>query len=209
MQRRNVNALSSTDAPGQVGSGSSPHHATPRLGRASSRDYTTAPKRSESCSTGMLLIIACLMTVATFLFPTDELQSVEQQALLKEQELEKEVFEWWKHHGEARRPASTGVARTSAEATSAMMRQGSQWVDGEKKLKQKLKVLADKQAAGLELGVPVLTRYLGEDVPAWAGEGVDEVEWHKTVKTKYDEMRQKEKNWKKMMQVLMDRETRG
>jgi hypothetical protein len=33
------------------------------------------------------------------------------------------------------------------------------WVAGEKKLKQKLKLLADRQAQGLDLGVPVLTRW--------------------------------------------------
>jgi predicted RNase H-like nuclease (RuvC/YqgF family) len=78
-----------------------------------------------------------------------------------------------------------------------------------RKAQAKLKVLATRQEQGKDMGVPVLTRYLGEEIPAWAGEGVNVDEWNKKVAAKYDEMRQEEEEWKKRMQVIIDREKRG
>jgi hypothetical protein len=97
---------------------------------------------------------------------------------------------------------------TSAEATARMLAQSSTWVDGEKKLKAKLKVLAERQQDGKDLGVPVLTRYLGEDIPAWVGEGVNEVEWRQQVEAKYAEMRVEEEQWKTRMQAIIDQRER-
>jgi hypothetical protein len=226
MLRRNVNMASgpdSGDLPAAIGSTgtSAPNKilgaSSPRLGRTSSRD--SLPQRNvEFCSTRVLLVVAALVTAATYMFPAD-VRSVEHQAYQAEQELEREMFDWWQK-GEHKPPVPMKAdamemdtdsipLRSKETATEAMLQQDSKWVDGEKKLKQKLKVLAARQAEGKDLGVPVLTRYLGEEMPAWAGEGVNVDEWQKKVAAKYDEMRVEEEEWKKEMQVIIDREKRG
>lgn len=96
--------------------------------------------------------------------------------------------------------------RKSKEASEAMARQSSKWVDGEKKLKQKLKVLYERQKKGLDLGVPILTRYLGEDIPAWVGAGVDEKEWRAKVDAKYAEMKEEETKWREEMKKIIENE---
>jgi hypothetical protein len=219
MLRRNVNALPSPDS-GNLSSGSGGPKigsggASPRLGRQSSRVDSlprTARNVSEFLSTRVLLVVALLVTAATYMFPAD-VQNVEHQAYQVEQELEKEMVDWWQQQGGRPPPipmeTDPNHARSKAVATEAMLQQGSKWVDGEKKLKQKLKILAARQAQGQDLGVPVLTRYLGEDIPAWPDKGVDVEEWQKKVTAKYDEMRQEEEDWKKMMQAIMDTEKRG
>ena len=72
---------------------------------------------------------------------------------------------------------------------------GTTWVEGEKRLKQALKELADRQARGLDIGVPVLTRYLGPDVPAWPNEQMPKDQWQQKVDEKYEAMRQEENEW--------------
>ena len=97
--------------------------------------------------------------------------------------------------------------RASSDAATARMEaQSSRWVDGEKALKKKLMVLYDIQAKGDHLGVPVLTRYLGEDIPAFVGtpdSTMKEEEWKKLVDAKYEEMRLEELEWQKKMSLLM------
>jgi hypothetical protein len=90
------------------------------------------------------------------------------------------------------------------EATRRMYAQESKWVDGEKALKKQLRKLADLQAQGKELGVPALTRYLGEDFPAWAGTGVDRAEWESRRDKKYAEMREAEGEWNRKIRELID-----
>jgi hypothetical protein len=86
-----------------------------------------------------------------------------------------------------------------------MLAQSSQWVDGEKALKKQLTVLVERQQKEQkDLGVPVLTRYLGEDFPAWVGKDMDEAAWRKQVQDKYAEMRQEEEEWKKRMQAIIE-----
>mmetsp|Transcript_48581 Transcript_48581/g.72081 ORF Transcript_48581/g.72081 Transcript_48581/m.72081 type:complete len:600 (+) Transcript_48581:72-1871(+) len=57
--------------------------------------------------------------------------------------------------------------QSSMEATAAMKGMPSSEVDGEKKLKVELKKLSALQADGKCLGVKVLTRWEGDDVPVW------------------------------------------
>jgi hypothetical protein len=220
MQRRNVNVASGPDldnlsaTSGSTGGPNKLAGASPR--RQSSRDSSLPPARTlrnmEFCSTRVLLVVAVLVTAATYMFPAD-VQSAEHQAheaYKVEQELEREMFDWWQKGGH--KPPlliDTDHEDSKETATQAMLKQDSKWVDGEKKLKQKLKELATRQEQGKDLGVPVLTRYLGEEIPAWAGEGVNVDEWNKKVAAKYDEMRQEEEEWKKMMQGIIGREKRG
>eukprot|EP00957_Ditylum_brightwellii_P118700 9053671-Ditylum_brightwellii.AAC.1 len=57
-----------------------------------------------------------------------------------------------------------------------MKHQPSSWVDGERKPKKELLELMERQKQGLDKGVPILTRYLGDDVKVWAKEE-EEGEW--------------------------------
>jgi len=56
---------------------------------------------------------------------------------------------------------------TSIDATKAMLEQPSSFVDGEKMLKKRLKVLQERQQNGVDVGVKHLTRWQGKDVPVW------------------------------------------
>ena len=95
--------------------------------------------------------------------------------------------------------------QTSQDATARMMAQSSKWMDGEKALRKKLQVLMDQQQHHNEnLGVPILTRYLGEDFPAFVTKDMNEQEWKQKVDEKYKQMRKEEEEWQIQMQQLMD-----
>jgi hypothetical protein len=100
--------------------------------------------------------------------------------------------------------------QASYAATARMEAQSGRWVDGEKKLKQKLQVLYDRQhQQGLDLGVPVLTRWLGDDIPAYVTPemNIDVMEWKRQISEKYAEMRKEEEEWQaKMNKVIEQRE---
>ena len=99
----------------------------------------------------------------------------------------------------------TDGKQRSLDATEAMMRQPSSWVDGEKKLKLKLKELVEIQKAGKELGVPVLTRWLGNDFPAWVSEGMDKDAWEDKRKEKYAAMAKEEVLWRTKTQQYLEK----
>jgi len=86
------------------------------------------------------------------------------------------------------------------EASEAMKRQPSNWVDGEKRLKEQLKKLVELQKQGKDLGVPVLTRYLGDDIKAWVSEGDDKKAWEKKRDERYIKMRAQEEQWRMQVQ---------
>jgi hypothetical protein len=100
--------------------------------------------------------------------------------------------------------------QASYAATARMEAQSSRWVDGEKKLKQKLQVLYDRQQQqGQDLGVPVLTRWLGDDIPAYItpNMNIDVEQWKLQVAEKYTEMRKEEEEWQaKMNKIIEQRE---
>ena len=67
--------------------------------------------------------------------------------------------------------------------------------------------LYEKQQQGELLGVPVLTRWLGDDFPAWVTPDMDEQKWRNDVAAKYKEMREEEEQWKvKMEKIIQQRE---
>ena len=155
----------------------------------------------------LLMVFAVgLFVVSWILFPA-EVMEVEHQAVLEGQKManaakraERRVEDWWEQMEEQFKDHED-------PASARMAAQSSKWVDGEKKLKKKLQVLYEKQLKGEMLGVPVLTRWLGEDVPAYLEPGMDEEEWKRTVDRKYAEMAEEEEQWKKDMQkIVEDRE---
>jgi hypothetical protein len=200
---------------------SPPSDTPPRVGRSKSDAHLRSSHGGDGgiCSSKVLFIIAVIITIATYRFP--EVKEIEMEAIHAEQQLEKEMVDWWQGQGQRQPPNAdhpdhsedgkhfNANEETSEEATRRMMAQESKWVDGEKKLKAKLKKLAELQSQGKDLGAPVLTRYLGEDIPAWAGEGVDEAEWNKKVKAEYDRMREEEEEWRRKVWATLQNKKHG
>lgn len=143
----------------------------------------------QGLSTGALFLIAVMLTLATFMFPDNEMTTIEQKAEHIAQKAESDILNW--------------VHSGSNGASSKMLKQDSKWVDGEKKLKLKLKELAKRQAQGLDIGVPVLTRYLGEDIPAWPDGTISKEDWEAKVKAKYAEMRKEEDEWRAKVGAIL------
>lgn len=168
---------------------------------------TTSDKDHSKSSPVKLLVIITVVIVGSFfmlaVISPSSAQKVETEAFKIEQAVEEELLKLgggthdvpplFQHEDEPR----------DTLATEEMLRQSSSWVDGEKKLKKQLKLLAERQNQGKDLGVPVLTRYLGEDIPAWAGEGVNVEEWQKKVDAKYAEMAEDELKWRAEVAQLM------
>lgn len=196
MIRRNVNTGS---APARTSSSSSANSL-----KGAVRPRRTGPGNGLLNNIWFLVGVAVFITVLTFVFP-DETHRVEQEAVRDITMVEQEFSDYW--YGKP--PVAGGSATESKEAAmKRMMQQDSKWVDGERKLKEKLKVLAERQRQGKDIGVPVLTRYLGEDIPAWP-EGMSKEEWQKKVDAKYAEMRKEEEEWKAQVAALLRDQTHG
>jgi hypothetical protein len=172
--------------------------------------------RSKSKLNPAILIIALAATVVAlswYLFPSETYnveQKLEREAEYVTHQMaqaEHEV-EGWFHQQQQVPPAHTGDRSASDAATARMMAQSSKWVDGEKAVKRQLKKLLEQQEKGENLGVPVLTRYLGEDFPAWVTKDMDEEEWKRKVAEKYKEMGEEEEEWRKEMQKIIDQRER-
>jgi hypothetical protein len=210
MQRRNVSAdkdgSQMTTSKGSVlpSSSATPprNRAAPATTSATAGGVRPPGKLLNNC---VLLVIALVLTIATYLIPegsesaSAKLITAENRVIEAEERLLQSVVDaegavqhWLYDSGKPN------------AATQRMLQQGSKWVDGEKKLKTKLKELAALQAQGKELGVPVATRWLGDDIPAWAGAGVDVADWQKRVDARYAEMRSEEERWIEMVSATLD-----
>jgi hypothetical protein len=186
------------------------------------------------CNAWFLLACAALITIATYTIPmaSDIEKKMVHEVYQAEQRLENNIGQAFQQnaqqpqqvppisHAQHEQQHDSGVSvhdgdaarAQSAQRTAAMEQQdlhplafSTKWVDGEKKLKQKLLVLAQRQAEGKDLGVPVLTRYLGEDIPAWISGTEEEVaEWKAKVAARYAEMDVEEQQWKIQMKHLIE-----
>jgi len=180
-------------------------------------------KRKFNPIIAIIGVAILISTISWRLFP-DELRKAENEAQAVGQRFAERAIEaehslqgWMNYDGNNNNNNNnknpTGAAsmtdRAASDAASqAMLLQSSKWVDGEKKLKKKLTELYEKQQKGELLGVPVLTRWLGDDFPAWVTPDMDEQKWREDVATKYKEMRDAEEEWKKEMQKLIEQRER-
>lgn len=123
--------------------------------------------------------------------------------LQKQKELQKE---------EKDEPKSNSLETKKESPKETSKTKSTRWVEGEKALKKNLKVLFDRQAKGQFLAAPVLTRYLGEEIPAYVGtpdSKMQEDEWKKLVEAKYQEMREEEEEWQKKMALFVEQQPRN
>ena len=180
-------------------------------GRTSAKQQRKQRGGSSSLAPVWFLIcfaFALLAGSSWWLFP-QQVQTYEQEAqqemkyvAQKMVDVEHRVEDWLEANQGMANRAYAGQ-RTTEEANARMAAQSSSWVDGEKKLKKKLKELQALQKEGKMLGVPVLTRWLGDDFPAWVEPGKSEDEWRAKVDAKYAEMRKEEEQWQKKMKAYI------
>lgn len=201
-------------APSQPTSVSSSRAAKSRL---TARTSARRSGRPSSPWIWVLFALAALITIATYMFP-EQVHQAENSAMEEVIQVEQDIVKWWSQPVQKppvplnEHPHFVSDTRDPTERMKQQQQQQSaasySWVEGEKKLKEKLKVLYQRQQQGLDLGVPVLTRYLGEDIPAWPEAGKEE-EWQKQVDAKYEEMRREEEEWKAKITALLKAEKRG
>ena len=176
-----------------------PQRRMPGIGRPG----TAAPgrnQRSKAVDTGIvvLLALAFLLTLATYMLP--DIRKAE------EEELHKIMM------GGHQQPPLIKTSEEEALNSQPLIKvdeMSTKWVDGEKKLKKRLEILSQRQASGQDIGVPVLTRWLGDDIPAWPTDPdnhMDEAEWKKIVAERYEEMRKEEMEWRSQMTHFLDQE---
>lgn len=195
MQRRAGNQLSASAAP-QI--------TTTIGGNRGSHFPSRRPKKRKLNLVQVLLLAAIsLLGISYYLFPSEverDLDIIATNVYKAEHKLEDLIL-----------PGEVDAGhdgKKHKDPTARMLAQSSKWVDGEKKLKKKLKELEQLQQKGQYLGVPVLTRFLGDDFPAWVGEDVNEEEWKRNVEAEYVKMRKEEEEWKEQMQKIIDQRER-
>lgn len=204
MQRRKVDFNTATGSVSGVNNNGSAISPSKTSGKRA-RKNTTKGMTLGNVVLGILIVASLLIGAATFFFPT-QVETVEMTTAKKTKDFVHNALEMEKHLFQGNNNAEEKpMMQQPLDATAEMEKQPSSWVEGEKKLKQKLKVLFERQKEGKDLGVPVLTRWLGEDIPAWPGEGVDVKEWKKQVDAKYKEMAETEQKWRAEMKKFDER----
>lgn len=207
LQRRKV------DAPAISDSASSSATTPSRPGRPLASKWDKKRGGGSDNVVVLLLVIVVLIGTISILSPAT-VQHAEEKAASTTKEFVHEAYVAEQHmedyllhqqqSGAGQLPpmqqlgedAPDPLKQESVDATEAMKRQPSSWVDGEKKLKLKLKELAARQQDGKDLGAPILTRWLGDDVSAWVSEGGDVAAWEKLRDAKYEEMKKEEERWR-------------
>jgi sugar diacid utilization regulator len=162
----------------------------------------------------ILLLVASILGITWCFFPS-QMRSFEGEVEQEAKEMAKNaVFaehqfeDWFLRQPQQQHNAAPYDKSASDAATSRMMSQKSTWVDGEKALRKQLAKLVEQQEKGENLGVPILTRYLGEDFPAWVTKDMDEKEWRSKVDAEYKRMRHEEQEWQTEMQKIIDQRER-
>jgi hypothetical protein len=215
MQRRTTTGHPASSRPPQSSAASL---TGDRITNALGGRRSSSSKRKKSSPVILIILLAATILVVSWYFFPAQVLLAEQEAELVTHELaqkailaEHKVEDWIHEPQQQQRPVAALDRSASEAATARMMAQSSNWVDGEKALKRQLAKLSERQQKGELLGVPVLTRYLGEDFPAWVEPGKtndDGAEWKRKVDAKYAEMRTQEEEWKKQMQEIIDQRER-
>lgn len=221
MQRRKVDFSTSDSISGNNAHPLTSPSKTPASKRLRNKTLSNTKFSATNVILAILLIASLLIGAATLFFPTQvenvELETAKKtkdfvfNAMEMEHFVERQVGDLLHipHAQQEEKSNSNNKQQDNdLDATVAMELQPSNWVDGEKKLKQRLQVLYERQQQGKDLGVPVLTRWLGEDIPAWPHDGMDEKEWREKVTAKYKEMAETEQKWREEMRKLDERNKR-
>lgn len=195
-------------------SSASAHRHDKRLTTPLRRSGNSRSKSKVNPAILIVCVAGAIVALSWYLFPSETYnveQKLEQEAEYvghRMAQAEHKVEDWFHQQQQGQVPAGNPSDRSASDAATArMMAQSSKWVDGEKALKRQLKKLVEQQEKGENLGVPVLTRYLGEDFPAWVTADMDEEEWKKKVAAKYKEMDEEEEAWiVEMNKVIEQRE---
>lgn len=229
MQRRKVDAAptSGSAAPSSGSSGAPLPSSRNPLGRSSSRRIGNNKRSGGGGSNLFVLILVIVVLIGTIsILSPATVQHAEEKAVTETKKLvheayvaEKHVEDYLRHQqapGAEQQPPiqqttddADPLKQKSADATEAMKRQPSSWVDGEKKLKLKLKELVALQQDGKDLGAPILTRWLGDDIAAWVTEGQDVAAWEKARDAKYAEMKEEEERWRAEVRHFLEHDGDG
>jgi hypothetical protein len=223
MQRRTVPSTARPNPP--TGAGSSSGSSRNVVQTQSSPSPQKHKRKHGNVVWAMVVAIALLLVFFSVLFPAEleqvekEAQSLGQAALKKERQFVRDHYGWRQSSqdgsappavGDSRNPPDDWDERVDASRVASHQRMGppGRWVEGEKQLKQRLQVLYDRQQQGLDVGVPVLTRWLGGDFPAYVTPDMDAEEWKKNVEAEYARMRREEDAWQAEMQKLIHQRER-